>query len=336
MRVAALLERLSRIFIRENDDRLSHAVACKAFVILSAATAWKIWFLQSGGAWTDQNATPRLAAALLMMGLATWIHARLPRLRWVGGLFVALSLPLVGLIASSRLSVAVFAFGRNNPLVDAQLAAIDASLGFDWPSVLRWWVAQPALAPIAQAAYSSLQTQLLLVPLVLGLTAQPVRVSVLVTAMTIGLIVISLVAMAFPAYGAYEYFGIVATDHAGLALTFAAKMTEPIQTLRAGAFDWSHPLPIGLISMPSFHSAAAVYCAWGAWRLPRPLALAVVGWNALMLFATPLHGSHYLCDCVAGVLIAVLTLAAAKLALLAPWRVPAPVGVWRPITAASA
>jgi membrane-associated phospholipid phosphatase len=77
-----------------------------------------------------------------------------------------------------------------------------------------------------------------------------------------------------------------------------------IEDLRAGVFKIIHVEGIfGLITFPSFHAASAVLFAWANWsiRVYRwPMLLLNVG----MLIATPIEGSHYLIDVIAGVLVA--------------------------------
>jgi len=59
----------------------------------------------------------------------------------------------------------------------------------------------------------------------------------------------------------------------------------------------------GLVSVPSFHAATAVlYMAAG--RPPGRLRWPVIEVNTLMLLATPVEGTHYLTDMLAGAVVA--------------------------------
>ena len=67
----------------------------------------------------------------------------------------------------------------------------------------------------------------------------------------------------------------------------------------------------GIITFPSFHAAAAIlalWAFWGIWWL-RPFALIT---NVSMLLATPVIGGHYFVDILAGILVAVGAIFAAK------------------------
>jgi membrane-associated phospholipid phosphatase len=67
----------------------------------------------------------------------------------------------------------------------------------------------------------------------------------------------------------------------------------------------------GIITFPSFHAAAAVLFLWALWSVwwMRPLALIA---NVGMLLATPMGGGHYFVDVFAGMGVAVLAIAAAR------------------------
>ena len=68
----------------------------------------------------------------------------------------------------------------------------------------------------------------------------------------------------------------------------------------------------GIVTFPSFHAASAVLYAWALWvvRGLRPIVILV---NGVMLAATPLNGGHYFIDVIAGVTIAVVAIATARL-----------------------
>jgi membrane-associated phospholipid phosphatase len=63
----------------------------------------------------------------------------------------------------------------------------------------------------------------------------------------------------------------------------------------------------GLISFPSYHAATALLYIWAAWRTP-VLKWIVLLLNIAMLLATPLHGSHYFVDVIAGAVVAFITI----------------------------
>jgi membrane-associated phospholipid phosphatase len=68
----------------------------------------------------------------------------------------------------------------------------------------------------------------------------------------------------------------------------------------------------GLVSAPSFHTASAVLYIAAAWpfrRLRWPLTLL----NVAMLLSTPVEGTHYLSDMIAGALVAIVGIVLVRL-----------------------
>jgi hypothetical protein len=226
----------------------------------------------------------------------------------IATLFNAMGLVQVAFLGAMASAALVFYSGRAFPLVDAEMAALDAALGFDWIAYLQWFNRHPSLDAIAQAAYHSILAQPFLIILLLAITRQPERVYAFVVMMVVALAVTCLIALFLPALGPYEFFRVTAVDHPEIALITEAKMTAPIMWLRAA--DFSVPMPevtVGLISFPSYHSATAVIYMWAGWRTPY-LRWGIVVVNAVMLLATPIHGSHYLVDVIAGIAIAAVAI----------------------------
>jgi membrane-associated phospholipid phosphatase len=70
----------------------------------------------------------------------------------------------------------------------------------------------------------------------------------------------------------------------------------------------------GLVCAPSFHTAAGVLYIVTAWPIAR-LRWTLVPINLAMLLATPVEGTHYLIDMIAGLIVAVAAYAAVELGL---------------------
>jgi hypothetical protein len=215
-------------------------------------------------------------------------------------------LAFTGAVPSAAL---VFYTGRQFPLIDGELTAFDRLLGFDWVAYVGWFDQHPGIDAMIQWAYHSIFTQPFLILLVLSLTAQAERLMALMVGTALALLATCATALFLPALGPYEFFGLSADHHPHITLITEAKMTAPIEWLRAAAFDTPKPtVTVGLISFPSFHTSAAILYAWAAWRTPFFKWL-LVALNATMLIATPIHGSHYFVDVIAGVVIAVASIA---------------------------
>ncbi len=64
----------------------------------------------------------------------------------------------------------------------------------------------------------------------------------------------------------------------------------------------------GIVTFPSFHAALAVVFPFAVRRVRWALTI-MAPLNALMLLSTPTVGGHYLADTVAGVLLALISIA---------------------------
>jgi hypothetical protein len=228
-----------------------------------------------------------------------WRFSLLPATLFNG--FGLAGLAFTGNVLSSILTMYS---ARRFPFMDAPLAAADRFIGFDWVATLRLFDHHPDVNAVLRVAYDTIMPQILLIVVILALTRQAERLYGFLMATNLALVVTCVIAIFFPALGAYEFYGVSPADHPHIALMTDTKMTAPIQWLRAAEF--TPPMPsftVGLISFPSFHAATAVIYAWAMWRTPiaRWVWLAV---NAMMLIATPVHGSHYLVDVLAGVAVA--------------------------------
>jgi hypothetical protein len=153
--------------------------------------------------------------------------------------------------------------------------------------------------------------------LLLVFAGKPQRLYAFISMMMVALAITSVTALFLPALGPYEFFNLTQADHPHISLLTEAKMTAPIQWLRAA--DFSVPVPpatVGLISFPSYHAATALIYIWAAWRVPYA-RWAVLILNAAMLAATPVQGSHYFVDVAAGIVIALGTIVVTRRAYAA-------------------
>jgi hypothetical protein len=190
------------------------------------------------------------------------------------------------------------------PLWDATLAAWDRQIGFDWLAVLNATAAHPHLEIMLRLAYGSLLPQMVLTVLALGFTGQIARLHNFIgtfIACTLTTIAISAIA---PATGPWLFLGL--DPSAAHGFLPASSTSWPVFLgLRDGSLHTLHALGSeGIITFPSLHAALAVVFALALWRVP-VLRWIVLGLNIVMLAATPLYGSHYLVDVLAGIAIAV-------------------------------
>jgi hypothetical protein len=236
------------------------------------------------------------ATALILLGLLWAAHVRRPgpAREWI----VPETLLAVGMviIASSWLGPAQYvAASIRRPLVDAQLAAMDAALGVDVATLAMWTRAHPLVSVVLSLAYATLIVQFAIVQLVAGLGLRD-RSAVWEYAwhFTVCAAVTLLSSALWPAASAFQYFGFTSTlPQARFIAHFAA--------LRAGTMasvDFQNLE--GLISVPSFHVLGALMITWVLRKhwLTRAIAIPV---NLLLIAATFLSGAHYLIDALVAI-----------------------------------
>jgi hypothetical protein len=191
------------------------------------------------------------------------------------------------------------------PRIDEALAALDRSMGFDWPAAMRFMAAHPLLNAAALFVYSSMLPQVALLTIVLGST-EPARVYRFILAIALSALACIGVWSLAPSFGAFSVYP--APPHMALALD-GAYAQDLVRLLRDGPGFISPHDARGLIGFPSYHAALALLVIWFAW------GHALLRWPALLLnlavlAATPVQGGHHLVDVLGAGPVAALALLA--------------------------
>ena len=216
--------------------------------------------------------------------------------------FAAVAAPLSYVAASAAL-----------PLQDAALDGIDRALGFDWRSLMAAMQRWPGFFEFMRMMYLSASVQMTAVVLLLGFTGRLPWLRVYLLAFIFAALVTIAVSMLLPAEGVWLHYGLKG-DAAGMPVSHTS------WPVFAGLRDGSLRLVMavgaeGIITFPSLHAALAVILIAAFWPVPAARWLGV-SINSLMLVATPIDGSHYFVDVLAGIAIAVLCLAAARVLVM--------------------
>lgn len=193
-------------------------------------------------------------------------------LRWrrptVACVFAALFAGYILSIFGMSLGYAIFHSGRNFPLIDAELLAADHAMGFDWPRMLAWFNAHPALTHLLGFPYAWCGQQIGVLVLALAITGQGTRLSIFVAANAIALMVVHTVGYFWPAIGAYGALGLSKTVHPDVSLLSEALTVGHVSALRAGGtLVFPSDGLLGLMTFPSYHAAAGVLFAWAFWEV---------------------------------------------------------------------
>jgi hypothetical protein len=266
----------------------------------------------------ELHAGPQIA--LLGLGLipavGAMIYSRPARHRpRMASLYFTVALVPFSALAFGDLGHVVSYLSRSRPFWDDLLAKGDEALGFDWVGMLQWANEHPVVTALAYGIYMSAGFQSIMAPILLAGLGRYRALQVTTIALLLTLIVTYGTAWLLPALGTYEFYGIDPSQHPNIAVRVASLHVPEIMGMRDGSIlNISRLAPTGLITFPSFHAANAVLLAWALWHVSylRYPGLILIG---LMLLATPLHGSHFLVDVLAGVLNATLAIATASILL---------------------
>lgn len=204
------------------------------------------------------------------------------------------------------------AASANLPLQDATFAYCDQLLGLDWRAYYDFVMRRPALIPYTYIGYAMIGLLPIVIPLVLGLTKQYARLQNFTLACIFSVCATAVISAILPAIGTYQQLGLPAESLNFKATGYLVQIHE-LPFVRDGSLRSLYITHLGgIVTFPSFHAAAAILDLWALWSVwwMRPFALIA---NGGMLLATPLLGGHYFVDVFAGVGIAVLAIAAAKM-----------------------
>jgi membrane-associated phospholipid phosphatase len=194
------------------------------------------------------------------------------------------------------------------PYVDADLYAIDNALGLDRHAYVKFFADRPWLGRTVELAYFSMLPQFALVPAIMFFAKKFERVQRMTIAVAIALSITVLVSVFTPSVTAFVH-----VDIPGMASVPANLYTPEatMEALRAGtmrSISLNHLE--GLVSFPSFHTAAALIFAWTL-RTVRYVGWAGAALNLALIAATPTVGAHYFIDIAGGVVVALAAIAAA-------------------------
>jgi hypothetical protein len=292
---------MDAVALRRLDRLIWAIVAVVAAIVLAAplVSAFQI-------AWQAFLA-PALACGIMLAAGAFYRHWRAdPRL--ASGLtstaqvvaFAAVGAPLQYLAASASL-----------PLYDHAFDAIDRALGLDWKAMLAWMNAWPVVFDVLRPIYLSLTLQMTTVVLCLAFSGRLVWLRVYTLAFILAALVCIAVSALIPAAGAWPYYGLTAADSAHVLPTVSSSWPV-FYGLRDGT--WRTLVAVGsegIITFPSLHAALAVIVIAALWPVA-VLRWVILALNTAMLIATPIDGSHYFIDVLAGIAVAVMCLVAAR------------------------
>jgi membrane-associated phospholipid phosphatase len=295
-----------------SSDPIPHRSVMASSMLTDYAARWVVigvcalvalaWCLALHIAVDIGSVLPVLEAVGLLLFFATvyaGIGKRAPRFSTPLAVVTDFCLSLAQLLAAIAvlMPLTYLAATPGFPLLDDQLARLDAMFGFDWDTAAAWVDERPTIDWLFQHAYFSIRYQALAI-LLIGSFWRDRNGEVLW--LFIGSLLITCAIFAFtPAAGKVGHLG---TGYLDL-----------LMEIRRG--DWTvmtYERNEGLISFPSFHTTIAILLTYVARH--RRWTLAVLApLNSLMIISIPTVGGHYLVDVFGGAAVAGLAILLVRL-----------------------
>jgi len=212
------------------------------------------------------------------------------------GVFVALA--LFGVLGSYAVAAQTFGYS------DASLAQLDRSLGFDWIAWYGFVARHPALQVAERIAYQCIYVSPVALLAYYAATGRKHEARIFIASVWVAAVLTLLLFVLVPARGplAALWQGPIPYMPAS-----ALYQSELIPQLRSHGLGEIHLESLqGVVCAPSFHAASGILYIIAAWRA-RPLRWPLLLVNAAMLLATPVEGTHYLVDILAGAAVALVS-----------------------------
>jgi PAP2 superfamily protein len=227
------------------------------------------------------------------------------------------------LVTAFSVAAAIFTYLNATlafPLVDSELARIDAGLGFSWPAWFQFVNAHPLLKGLFVIVYAGLLPECAASVIYFAHRRRSDRIAEFLWGALLSILITATISGIVPALGAFEHFGVPGPAK--------ATYLPHLLALREGtALSFSVNAIQGIITMPSYHTVLAILIIYVYRGCGRLFTLALV-LNSVMLLSLPSEGGHYLIDLIAGGAVAAVTIAIINAAARTRW--------WRQLSGANA
>jgi membrane-associated phospholipid phosphatase len=276
----------------------------KALVIILIASAFPFYSIGFRFDFRFYFATIQIPIATMILSYLLDGRGLAPRIARAAESVAQMSvIGLIGLmLAYSAATVAL-------PLVDENLLRLDRAMSYDWKAFAQLASAHPWFTAALHVSYGTNIVQPVLIAVALCLAGQQKHYERYAIAMLFSGLFTAALFLLYPATTAWTYLG---EEH-------IAKALHPY--LPRSHNSWIYDLNIlrdgggrhlggvaGIVAFPSHHCITAVLNIWACWTFKQARYPATI-LNGFMLISTLIYGGHYLTDVVAGVVVAVASIA---------------------------
>lgn len=238
-------------------------------------------------------------AALAMIRFAARRAATVHQVRlrdFSESVLLFLSTSLLGVVASYPAAAATTGF------VDPALENVDRLLHFNWIAWYRMVADHPYLRHASEAAYASIFVSPLILLAYFAWTHRRCEARRFLATFWLAAVLTLALFIRFPAEGPLAFLWHGPIPYMPTSALYQEQLIPQLRTHHLTAIDLGALR--GLVCAPSFHTVSGVLYITAAWPVAR-LRWPLVALNTAMLLATPIEGTHYLADMLAGLAVAI-------------------------------
>lgn len=283
-------------------------IAWAWFLVIAIVVADCVWIPVAG---FRAPAMPLIRIAVILVGLGAlwWVYVRLRPDAIIAALTEAAAFLVLFTLVLEIMSYLATALDR--PLWDATFAAVDRALGFDFQAHLAYLARRPRLARLLELCYNTSMLQIAVAVVALAVTRRFARLHAFLALFAFTATAVIGIAALFPTLSPYPYFGI--PDRLMPAFADRREVLDSVPQILALRNGTMRVLPLtdlqGLVSFPSFHTVLALIILWAVLPI-RAIAVPLFMVNFLLILGALSRGDHYLCDLLAGALLALAAIGA--------------------------
>lgn len=220
-------------------------------------------------------------------------------------LFQSCLLVLWSCVLSFLLKFPMYLAARyRSPLKDRVLARIDSDMGFQASALVHWMAQHPWLRIFFSLSYEALFPLMVLGALIPAVRYRFQAVKEQIVATSFATIVGAVLFRFIPAIGPWSIYGF-APSAAQL------RCQDLLLTLRTNSIHVLDLNESGIVCFPSFHTLLAVISCVALWSI-KPLRIPAAFLATCVVLSTLTSGWHYLVDVIGGLLLAILSIAVAR------------------------
>ncbi|MEO0327939.1 MAG: phosphatase PAP2 family protein [Pseudomonadota bacterium] len=188
----------------------------------------------------------------------------------------------------------------STPLIDLQLAKLDAYFGYHWPDIMRLASEYPTINKILKYAYMSTISQFAALIIILGLSNRLRDLHVMITSVAITATLTICFWGLFPSMGVTVIYPLSQEGwHSVGPIVDQAYALDMMRIAVEGPGVISPKEIRGLIAFPSYHAVLAFTAMYASRNVPI-ISIVFLFINLLILPAIFVHGGHHFVDLIGG------------------------------------